>query len=201
MCIANWIKKWSLKYRCKRCSKTSRKTTSDTGIAVISGVVRVHDKLTYTITRYKYRKPQCRDWQEYAPVGAWGFKLFRHFIQCGIPDKLGFFNFHISQVQGVVNPSNVIKNVWNQNHLIKRLLSFSLEKKFVLNVTPVDLEVSSISSLQICRIYQNWNLEIPTVRNPSIKSKLDKFAKQTKQTSIFLQKINKKYFWAQFYKI
>ena len=31
------------------------------------------------------------------------------------------FGFYICQVQGAVNPSYVIKNVWNKNHVIKQI--------------------------------------------------------------------------------
>ena len=50
-----------------------------------------------------------------------------------IPEKFEFLTFHICQVQlqGAVNPSNVLKNFWNQNHLIKHFF-INFEKRVCL---------------------------------------------------------------------
>ena len=41
-------------------------------------------------------------------------------LWCGIPEKSKFLIFHICQVQGAVNPSNALKNVGNQNYILRR---------------------------------------------------------------------------------
>ena len=45
---------------------------------------------------------------EYAPVRVAHAVKNILVIRCGFPDKFEFFNFYICQVQGAINPSNVI---------------------------------------------------------------------------------------------
>ena len=87
-------------------------------------------------------------------------------------------NFHISQVQGTINPSNVIKTIKHQNHLIK-LRSFLLHfgKKACLKVTSC-LEVILIEymntriQIQLTRISfpGDWDINTAMKNNKTVKN-------------------------------
>ena len=64
------------------------------------------------------------------------------------------------------NPSNVLKNFWNYNHLIKSTYLLHFWKKVDFKQTSC-LEVLSIASLQICRNNQNSNF----IMQPKVRSR------------------------------